>query len=155
VTASASSRVPWATVEEIAWADAHGVDLSEWVRAEHVTGIRIAATLIERARQRRLRAIDRAIARRGDTLSELHRRGQHAAETTQQERREHRISVTRTTDRQRWQAVCTCGWVGRPAPTRQIAEGDADTERRYTFRPLSQAVEHTGGTSAAREGLAS
>jgi hypothetical protein len=135
---------PWATVEEIAWADAHGIDLSREVQAEHAAGVRIAAALIERAHKRRLRAIDRTIMRRADRLRDLHRRGQCAAERTQQERHEHRLSVRRDRDAAaRWRPVCTCGWSGPAVTTRKKAEQQARYELALIFRPLSGAVEHT------------
>ncbi len=139
----------WATAEEIAWAEAHGIDLSREVQAEHAAGIRIAGDLIEQARQRRLRAVDRAIAGRSDSLSDLQRRGREVAERTRQERRQHRLSVERHQDvaqpwRRRWRAVCACGWVGPTAPTREVAEQRAREEREHIFRPLSAAIEHRG-----------
>jgi hypothetical protein len=138
---------PWATIEEIAWAEAHGLDLSREVQAEHAAGVRIAASLIDQARQRRLRAIDRVIAQRSDWLSGLHRRGQRAAERSQQERYEHRLSVERHRDAalpwQRWRPVCACGWSGPALTTREAAERRAREEREHIFRPLSEAVEHT------------
>jgi hypothetical protein len=136
---------PWAAVEEIAWAEAHGLDLSAEVRAEHAAGVRIAAMLVDQARDRRLRAIDRAIAQRSDRLSDLHRRGQRATEVARQERREHRLSAER--DGRWWRPVCTCGWVGQASTTRERAERWARDEREHIFRPLSDAVEHTADTA--------
>jgi len=134
----------WATAAEIAWADAHGIDLSEWVRAEHAAGVRIAAALIDQARQRRPRAIDRAIDQRADWLSDLRERGLRAAEGM---RREHRLSVERHRDAQqpwmRWRPTCTCGWVGAGTSSRVAAEQRAREERDHIFRPLSETVEHT------------
>ncbi len=145
---------PWATIEEIAWADARGIDLSREVQAEHAAGVRIAASLIDQARQRQLRAIDRAIAQRSDLLSHLHQRGQRVAERTRLERREHRLTVERHRDTQqpwmRWRPVCTCGWVGPATSSREAAEQRARDEREHIFQPLSAAVEHTSD-SARRE----
>ena len=135
------------TAEEIAWADAHGIDLNEWFRAEHAAGVHIAATLIDRARRRRLRALDRAIVRRGDALSELHASGLRAAERTAAERREHRVSVARAEDGTGWQPVCSCGWVGRPAAPRRLADQDAWLERVRMFRMLSEVFEHSASAS--------
>ena len=149
-----SIAAQWATAEEIAWADAHGIDLSEWVRAEHAAGIRIAADLIEHAQRRRLRAIDAAIGRRGYWLRSLHERGQRAADRTRQERREHRLSVERYHDMERpglrWRPMCSCGWTGAPVMTRKAADAAAREEREHLFRPLSDTIEHTGaGTRRA------
>ncbi len=147
---------PWATVEEIAWADAHGIDLSREVQAEHSVGVRIATSLIDQARQRRQRAIDRAIAQRSDRLSELQRRGQCVAERTHQERREHRLSAEPHRDERqpwmRWRPVCTCGWAGAATSSREAAAQRAREEREHIFRPLSEAVQHTG--DSARRGTA-
>jgi hypothetical protein len=135
---------PWATDAGIAWAEAHGIDLRCEIEAERAAGIRIAASLINQARQRRLRAIDRAIARRGDRLSELHRCGLRAAETTRRERREHRLTVERVNARRdTWRAVCACGWVGSALTSRKAAERRVREERAHIFRPMSSAVEHT------------
>jgi hypothetical protein len=128
------------------------VDLRVELQAERSAGIRIAAKLIDRARRRRLRAIDRAAARRGDWLSELHASGLRAAERTQQERRQHRVLTARA-GRSGWQPVCSCGWVGGPAATRRAADQAARDELVCMFGALSEAVRHTGGT--APQGLAS
>ncbi len=145
---------PWATVEEIGWADAHGIDLRREVQAEHAASVHIATSLIDQARQRRLRAIDRAIAERSDRLSDLHQRGQRVARRTRLERCEHRLSVERHRDTQqpwmRWRPVCTCGWVVPATSSREAAEQRARDEREHIFRPLSAVVEHTSD-SARRE----
>src|SRR2546430_11260959 len=96
--------------------------------------------MVQRTRQQRLRAIDRAIARRDDWLTELHRRGQSAAEKA---RREHRIEVARAVDKRQWQPICACGWAGRPVHTRKRAEQAARDELARIFTPLRAAVEHT------------
>jgi len=140
-----------ATAEEIVWADAHGIDLRRECEAERSAGVRIASALIDQARQRRLRAIDRAIARRGDWLSELHQEGQHVAERTQQERREHQLSAEPYRDAgqpwMRWRPVCACGWAGPPTSSREEATQQARNERSHLFRMLNEALQHT----AARE----
>ena len=135
------------TAEELAWAEAHGIDMDREVRTAHDAGVRIAACLIDQARQRRLRAIDRAIGRGSDRLSDLHRRGQRAAVRARRERREHQVSVARTEDGLRWQPVCGCGWAGQPTPTLAAAERVAREEQARIFRPLSEAVEHTDATA--------
>jgi hypothetical protein len=144
----------WATAEEIAWAEAQGIDLRVELQAERSAGIRIAATLIDRARRRRLRAIDRAAARRGDWLSELHASGLRAAERTQQELREHRVGTARASGSTGWVPVCSCGWVGPPVDSRWAADRAAREELARMFGALSEAAGHTDGV-AERAGLAS
>lgn len=147
VAVAVDPRAPWAYAEEIAWANARGIDLSRELRAEHAAGVRIAAALAEQARQRRLRAIDRAIAERSDWLNDLHQLGQRAADRTRREHHDHRLNTAPYRDAERpwlrWRPVCVCGWAGPPTMIRRDAERRARQEREHIFRRLSQSVQHT------------
>lgn len=130
---------PWASCEELAWADAHGLDLSAWVRAEHAAGIRVAAGLANAAHARLLRRLDKQLAARDDELGELYRRGVTAQTDLEAERKRHRLSIARWPN---WHPVCSCGWEGRLSTTRKSAERDLSLERDYLFRALAPKVEH-------------
>lgn len=149
----------WATADELAWADRVGVNLSAAVKAAHADGVRVAATLAQQTRDRRLRRIDRALAARDDNLGRLFQAGQQAAERTRRERECHRLTAERYRDAGhpwvRWRAVCACGeWHGEGSPSREHAEQDARRERDRLFQALTAVAVHTPMPDKGRQAVA-
>lgn len=114
------------------------------VRAYEVArsdSVRIGRNLAEQARQRRLRDIDRRLARRSDSLGDLARRGSRVAQETHEAQRVHRLRVEW---RSGWRPVCSCGWQdSRPWSRKENAEGAMQSERTALFAPLRPTIEHT------------
>lgn len=95
-----------------------------WANVDQGRGDADSGVIPDQARRRRLRAIDRSIARRGDQLTEL---------------------LLCVEGRGLWHPVCTCGWTGQGVARRESAQQAARSERARLFdRPLGEAVEHSG-----------
>lgn len=134
-----STAQPTIDIELVDWALARGLTLPESIclfREVRRESVQIGAKLISQARDRRLRAIDRALASHADELGKLYRRGLDEAEKIRRERTRHKLKIVKDG---RWPitylATCACGeWKGSERRSRQGAELDVKDEREVLDR---------------------
>lgn len=136
-------------VELMSWALDRQIDLLAELRSAQHENHRVAVGLAAAARAKYDRRIMRDLREATGELAELFGRAQVAAAQNKVEAAEHKLGVERVDGH--WYPVCSCGgWRGPICYFKQDAEKDAELERRWVFRPLTDRLSHERPSSMAR-----